>query len=108
MVAVSSKANVERDPTHQHNNSKDGHWVRGRTAMAAVPNQGNGVAVECMNLKGGRTAMAAFPDQVGDWQGRRMWYFFFWAVPCALEAQTVINTSCFDWRFPRKREKVRQ
>ena len=29
-------------------------------------------------------------------------------VPCALEAQTVINTSCFDWRFPRKREKVRQ
>ena len=37
--------------------------------MAAVPNQGNGVAVECMNLKGGRTAMAAFPDQVGDWQG---------------------------------------
>ena len=33
---------------------------------------------------------------------------FFWAVPCALEAQTVINTSCFDWRFPRKREKVRQ
>ena len=53
-------------------NSKDGHWVRGRTAMAAVPNQGN--AVECMNLKGGRTAMAAFPDQVGDWQGRRMWY----------------------------------
>ena len=34
--------------------------------------------------------------------------FFFWAVPCALEAQTVINTSCFDWRFPRKREKVRQ
>ena len=34
--------------------------------------------------------------------------FFFLAVPCALEAQTVINTSCFDWRFPRKREKVRQ
>ena len=34
--------------------------------------------------------------------------FFFLPVPCALEAQTVINTSCFDWRFPRKREKVRQ
>ena len=33
---------------------------------------------------------------------------FFLPVPCALEAQTVINTSCFDWRFPRKREKVRQ
>ena len=27
--------------------------------------------------------------------------FFFLPVPCALEAQTVINTSCFDWRFPR-------
>ena len=34
--------------------------------------------------------------------------FFLVPVPCALEAQTVINTSCFDWRFPRKREKVRQ
>ena len=33
---------------------------------------------------------------------------FFLPVPCALEAQTVINTSCFDWRFPRKREKVRR
>ena len=32
--------------------------------------------------------------------------FFFLPVPCALEAQTVINTSCFDWRFPHKREKV--
>ena len=34
-------------------------------------------------------------------------YGFFLAVPCALEAQTVINTSCFDWRFPHKREKVK-
>ena len=34
--------------------------------------------------------------------------FFFLPVPRALEAQTVINSSCFDWRFPRKREKVRQ
>ena len=31
-------------------NPKDGHLERGRTAMAAFPNQGNGVAIECMKI----------------------------------------------------------
>ena len=30
---------------------------------------------------------------------------FFLPVPCALEAQTVINTSCFDWRFPLREKR---
>ena len=72
MVAVSSKDKLKRYPTHQNTILKRGDLERGRAAMAAFPNQENGVASECRkkDLKGGPHRNGRFPRSRW-WTGRR-------------------------------------
>ena len=61
---------IKKVPDTPKYDPEEADLERGRAAMAAFPNQENGVASECKkDLKGGRTAMAA--PRSSWWTGRR-------------------------------------